>query len=154
MKKKYKIAIGVAIGLFIIMQFFQPLKISKDVKSEGDMMKLLNVPAHVAGLIEKSCYDCHSYNTKWPFYSKISPMSWIVVYDVETGRKNVNFSIWNEYSTMIQIAKLRLVCNAIETGNMPLSKYTMIHRDAKLKKEDIDEICTWVEKQIEIMKSQ
>ena len=59
MKKKYKIAIGVAIGLFLIMQFFQPLKISKDVKSEGDMMKLLNVPAHVAGLIEKSCYDCH-----------------------------------------------------------------------------------------------
>ena len=153
MKKSFKITLGIIIGLFILMQFFQPAKMSKVEKTDGDITKQLTVPPGVAELLERSCYDCHSYNTKWPFYSKISPVSWLIAFDVNTGRKHINFSAWDEYSTMIRIAKLRLVCNEIETGSMPLKQYTLIHRNAKLSKEDIETICTWAEKQIEIYKS-
>ncbi len=149
------IVISVVIGLFfIIIQFFQPHRMWTEEKLETDITKQLTVPANVAGLIERSCYDCHSVNTVWPWYSKIAPMSWLVIYDVNTGRKHLNFSRWKDYSTMIRIAKLRLVCNTLETGKMPPKKYTMIHRNAKLSKEDIDALCKWAEEQIKILKDE
>jgi hypothetical protein len=78
-----------------------------------------------------SCYPCHSNETDWPAYSYVAPMSWLVRYDVERGRDEFNFSNWPEYGEDVDDA-----VDEVEDGDMPLDRYTVIHRDAKLTPEE------------------
>lgn len=154
MSKTIKITIGIIVGLAVVMQLIRPERKSTDRIMDTDIRNHVTVPAHVEELLVRSCFDCHSMNTVWPWYSNFTPMSWLIAYDVNVGRKQLNFSFWTDYSKMIQTAKLSLVSNTVQTGKMPLKKYTMIHKDAKLSQEDIDEISKWAEEQINLLRDE
>ncbi|MFC1607298.1 heme-binding domain-containing protein [Candidatus Latescibacterota bacterium] len=154
MIKTLKIAVGILIGLMIVIQFIRPERISTDRKMDSDIRNHMTIPSHVEEVLVRSCYDCHSMNTVWPWYSNLTPMSWLIAVDVNKGRKQLNFSFWEDYSSMIQTAKLSLICNTIQTGKMPLKQYTMIHKDAKLTHENVDEICKWAEEHMKRLRDQ
>lgn len=136
------LTVGIVI-LFILSQFIRPDYSSEPGKTDGDISHYLDIPPTVMQTIEVSCYDCHSENTVWPWYSKIAPMSWLVSIDVHMGKKALNLSRWDEYSSMKQAGIIRLMCRTVEQKRMPPRKYTMPHPEARLTKEEKEALCAW-----------
>lgn len=89
------------------------------------------------------CYDCHSNETVWPWYSGIAPVSWLVARDVRKGREELNFSTWDRYTTKQQVEKLKESWEEVEEGEMPLWFYLPVHRDAVLSAEDRAVLRKW-----------
>lgn len=105
------------------------------------------VPAPVLAAIERSCRDCHSEATRFPWYSYVAPFSWIIVSDVKQGREHLNLSRWNQYSLIRRERCLSEIANQVEDGGMPLAAYTWIHRRAVLSPVDIDAIFAWTQQE-------
>ena len=103
------------------------------------------VPADPATreILRRACYDCHSNETRWPWYARVAPVSWLVAHDGEEGREHVNFSTWNEYTAKKQRKKLDEVWEEVEEGEMPLWFYVPLHPDAKLGEADLRAIEAW-----------
>ena len=93
-------------------------------------------PAPVVAVLERACYDCHSNETEWPWYSGVAPVSWLVAYDVAEGREHLNFSTWNRYDAGEQRKKREEVWEEVEEGEMPLWIYPPLHPEAELTSED------------------
>jgi hypothetical protein len=92
--------------------------------------------AAVKAVLRRACYDCHSNETLWPWYSRIAPVSWLLARDVREGRAELNFSTWNRYSTQQQVKKLKESWEKVAEGEMPPWFYLPVHRDARLSAED------------------
>jgi hypothetical protein len=90
----------------------------------------------VKAVLRRACYDCHSNETKWPWYGRVAPVSWLVARDVGAGRAELNFSTWNQYSTQQQVKKLKESWEKVAEGEMPPWFYLPAHRDARLSAED------------------
>ena len=105
----------------------------------------IEAPEEVLTIFRRACYDCHSNETVWPWYSYVAPVSWLVESDVEVGRGNVNFSEWNEYSEKLQFLKRYKIGEGVDEGEMPLWYYVPLHSEAKLSQADIDLIISWSE---------
>ena len=147
MKRGIKWAgLGLAAGL-VLIQFFQPEKNMRPVDPAQDLLMVAEVPEHLAELIKNSCYDCHSNQTVYPWYSIISPVSWYLQKHVIKGKEDLNAS---EYGSLDKADKIELLvdlCEVVEAGTMPLISFTLIHKEAKLSQEDIDALCTWSEEE-------
>jgi hypothetical protein len=144
MKKFLKyFAIFIIIAL-VGMQFVRPEKITTSDIGPDHLTKKVQVPANVESILKRSCYDCHSNHTVWPWYSNIAPVSWLVAGDVNDGRKKMNFSEWGKLSATKQEKKLTDICDEVTEGGMPLPKYLIIHKDAALTQADKDVLCNWV----------
>jgi uncharacterized membrane protein len=102
-------------------------------------------PDAVRQVLKQSCYDCHSNETVWPWYSKIAPVSWLVAHDVKEAREEINFSIWNRYSKRQQSRKMREMLEQIDKGEMPLPNYVWQHPKARLTAEDKTILRDWVQ---------
>ena len=102
-------------------------------------------PARVASIVDRSCRDCHTNDTRWPWYSRVAPMSFLVVDDVKEGRAHLNFSEWGKLDARRSALKLEEICEEVKSGSMPERKYTLIHPSAKLSPEEVDAICGWTE---------
>ena len=98
----------------------------------------LDIPAspEVKTVLRRACYDCHSHETIWPWYSHIAPMAWLVERDVRNGRQKLNFSTWNRYSTKQQVKKLRESWREVAQQQMPPWLYTTPHPQARLSAAD------------------
>lgn len=105
--------------------------------------KELRAPASVKEILVKSCYDCHSNKTKWPWYNKIAPISWIIKRDVIKGRANMNFTEWENYESIEQDMK-EMILDAVKGGRMPPLLYRLGHPSATLNEEDVAIIEKWV----------
>jgi hypothetical protein len=103
------------------------------------------VPPLVKAVFARSCKNCHSNETSWPWYSYIAPGSWIVANDVHDGRKKMNFSEWGTYSPQRKEQKLDEICEQITNGEMPDQKYTLVHRSSRVTPEERDAVCQWTE---------
>jgi hypothetical protein len=90
----------------------------------------------VKAVLRRACYDCHSNETVWPWYSRIAPISWLAAWDVHEGRAELNFSTWNQYTTQEQVKKLKESWEKVQEGEMPPWYYLPVHRDAGLSAED------------------
>ena len=147
MKKGWKIAgIALVAGL-IVIQFFRPEKNSGPVVPEKDLLSVASVPGDVGDLIKNSCYDCHSNHTAYPWYSKISPVSWYLNKHIQKGKAEMNAS---EYGTLDKSGKIEFlvdIAEVMEEGSMPLSSYTQIHKEARLSEEDKGAIIAWSEEE-------
>ena len=95
----------------------------------------------VRAILDRSCQDCHSSRTIWPWYSRVAPVSWIVSKHVREGREMLDFSEWANQPPSAD--DRMLICDAVSDGRMPLPEYTVIHRNAKLSKRDVELICGW-----------
>jgi hypothetical protein len=97
----------------------------------------------VRAILRRACYDCHSNETFWPWYSRIAPISWLVARDVHEGRKELNFSTWNRYTTKQQLKNFKESWAEVAEGEMPPWIYLPVHRDAVLSAEDRRLLRTW-----------
>ena len=107
------------------------------------MLARLNVPAHVETILKRACYDCHTHQTRWPWYSHVAPVSWFVIDHVNDGRRHLNFSIWAQYDAKKAAHKLEEICSEVEAGNMPLASYLPMHPSARLSPEEARALCDW-----------
>ncbi|WP_194850580.1 heme-binding domain-containing protein [Nonlabens antarcticus] len=128
--KIFKIIAWVALGSFIVIQFFPVDYNSSETVPKTDFMLVNKVPATIEKTLQVSCYDCHSNNTEYPWYNKVQPVAWYLEDHVKQGKSELNFNEWDSYSDRRKNSKLRSMIKQIESGEMPMESYTLIHRDA------------------------
>lgn len=119
-------------------------------RSENANAPLLDgaqVSPQVRSTIDRSCRDCHSEATRYPWYSYIAPVSWFINQDVQNGREHLNFSKWSEYSVIRRERCLSEIANQVQDGGMPLASYTFLHRDAKLSHADVEAVFKWTQEE-------
>jgi Haem-binding domain len=103
----------------------------------------LHVPPELAPLLKRSCMDCHSNRTSWPWYSYVAPVSWLVERDVRRGRQHMNLSEWDQYTFKQREKLLAGIATAVKNREMPLPQYTLLHRDARLSDAETDRLYAW-----------
>lgn len=136
------------IVVLIAIQFIRPSKTNPKIDSKI----ALEPPSKVLKVLKKSCYDCHSFETKWSIYSEIAPLSWVIVSHVEDGRKALNFSKFKEIDKEIKKARLKRLVKIVDNGMMPLSSYLSLHSEAKLSKKDKIFLKEWANTTLEDLK--
>lgn len=129
--------------ILVAIQFFQPPRTNPSIDPKREVQANLPVDAAAGAVFERSCNDCHSYRSVWPWYSRVAPVSWLVVSDVNRGRKALNFSEWAGYQPGEQQKQLSEICKEVSEGEMPGLPYTLLHRRAKLNATDVTNICSW-----------
>lgn len=138
-------ALAVALGL----QLFQPGPPRASLPGDGTLTDHVDVPAHVDSLLRAACYDCHSAETRWPWYARVSPISWLVTGDVEHGRSNLDFSRWSTHPTRepTPVQRLRWMCRDMREDLMPPGPYLLMHPEARLTPTEEEAICEWSERE-------
>jgi mono/diheme cytochrome c family protein len=139
LRRVLRIALPILAVAFVAIQFVRPERTNPPV----DPSLEVRTPVQVQAILERSCYDCHSSETRWPWYSNIAPMSWTLVHDVEEGREEMSFSHWNSYSVRDEDHLREEICEQVEDGEMPLKPYTLMHPRARLSDEDRRVLCGW-----------
>ena len=134
------------VGAAVVAAQFVPVdRTNPPVDPQQDFVFRMNPPAAVAAAVERSCRDCHTNRTAWPAYSRVAPISWLVVDDVNEGRSQLNFSEWGKLDARQSARKLEEICDEVNAGGMPLRKYTLLHPSAKLTEAEIQAVCRWTE---------
>jgi hypothetical protein len=145
MKKLLKIlAVAVVVG-FVVLQFFRPDFTNPPVNQAETLESAIQVPENVQTILNRSCKDCHSNETKYPWYSKIQPGAWFMAGHIEDGRRELNLSVWNTSEPRRKKKKLAEICEQVQSKEMPLPSYLWIHWDAKMSDADIKTLCDWTE---------
>jgi exonuclease VII small subunit len=135
--KKVLIIIIVA---FILIQFFPIGKSNPAPTPNMDFLTIKKTPEKTAAMIRTSCYDCHSNESKYPWYSNVQPFGWFLKNHIEEGRKELNFSTFATYEKKRQVHQLEEAVEKLEKNEMPLDSYVLIHNDAKLTLEEQKEL--------------
>lgn len=143
MKKILKILAVAAVLVLIGIQFMRPERRNPPVDPAQTLEAHVEVPPDIRGILERSCKDCHTNRTDFPWYSNVAPVSWEVVGHIDHGREELNFSEWGTYSRDRQERKLEEICDEVEAREMPHNQYLWIHWDAELSDRDIEALCGW-----------
>ena len=136
MKRGVNVALGVVVVL-VVMQLVRPTRENPAVT--GDLV----TPPDVKSVLKKACYDCHSNETVWPWYSNVAPVSWLVARDVNEGRKHLNFSVWESYEQKRKDKKLEEIGEEVSEGEMPMAIYVPLHPEAKLSDAEKKLLVDW-----------
>jgi len=139
-----KILAALAI-IFILIQFIPTSLPEVRDNNPGDLLKNNEVPANIVTLLHNSCYDCHSNETVYPWYSYIAPVSFLVNRDTRKGRKHLNFSEWQSYSRDDKAEALDDLTEEVKEGEMPMKIYPIMHAKARLSDEDREALVSWAE---------
>ncbi len=139
-----KLAI-VIFSVLIVLQFFQPTLPEVTLDNPNDILLNNDIPKDIEEIIKNSCYDCHSNTTNYPWYSHISPSSFLVVRDIKKGREDLNFSNWEELNKIEKAGAIDDIVGVIEEEEMPMQIYTVIHQNAKLTPSDRERLISWAE---------
>jgi len=134
-------------AIFILIQLGQPDRSNPPIDQSMTISAQAEFKPPVSGLIRSACFDCHSNETRWPWYSYIAPVSWIVANDVREGRGHLNFSEWGKYPKSKRVLKLGQIYEQVSKGDMPIQKYLTIHTEARLTAADRDSITDWTERE-------
>jgi len=137
-----RVAFIVLIVGFVVIQFFQPEK-NKSEDQSNHFFKKENVPPQIESLITNACLDCHSNQTRYVWYHKIAPVSWLVSKDIKAGKEELNFSEWGTTSVFEKITLLEEICQETERKAMPIKLYRVMHKKARLNEEQISELCAF-----------
>jgi hypothetical protein len=129
--------------VFVIAQFFGPEKNEGDLTSVSTFIDETNPPEEVQKIMKESCFDCHSNNTRYPWYSSITPLNYWMTDHVKVGKKKMNFSDWGNFSLKKKEHKMEELHEEVGKKNMPLDSYTWTHSDANLTDEQIKIIVDW-----------
>jgi len=143
-----KIIIGVVAVLaiaFIIIQFFPIDRSVPPVYAAETLEAAVSVPPHISEIIGRSCNDCHSNLTVYPWYTRIQPVGWFMKNHIDEGRREMNFSVFNTYSPKKKAKKLDEICEQVTQSEMPLPSYLWIHGNSVLKEGEVKALCDWSE---------
>ncbi len=144
MKKFFKRFLLVLLVAFVAIQFFRPAKNISTSISANDITSKYAIPQDVHTILKTSCYDCHSNNTAYPWYHNIQPVAWFLADHVKEGKRELNFSEFASYRISRQYRKFEEMGNQVKEGEMPLSSYTLIHRNASLSEEQQSKLINWI----------
>lgn len=132
--------------MVILFQIFRPGPLPQKIYTPSDSFAArLHVPKKVNALLQSACYDCHSYNTRYPWYAKIQPFYSLMYVHSKEGEKSLNFDLFGQYSKRKQRSKIQSMHSQIADGLMPLRSYIIMHPEAKLTAEDKKELLDWLE---------
>lgn len=131
--------------LLIAVQFFPVDRRNPSADPSKSINVTERLPLTVQTVFRGSCVNCHSYQTRWPWYSYLAPASWIIARDVREGRKKMNFSEWGSYSAEKREQKLEEICEQVTNGDMPDPKYLFFHRRARPTQQQREAVCEWTE---------
>ncbi len=131
--------------VFILIQFFRIDKTRPPIVDTETLEAAVNVPPDIALILGRSCNDCHSHKTIYPWYANIQPAGWFLKDHIEHGSEHLNFSVLNTYSADKKAKKLDEVCEEVKSERMPLPSYLWIHRDAVLSENERRALCDWAE---------
>lgn len=135
---------------FIVIQFFRPAKNqSGSGVSATDITVLYHVPGNVRTILQNACYDCHSNNTRYPWYVNIQPLGWFMAKHINEGKAELNFNNFGAYSSKRQRNKLKRMKEQVEEGEMPLASYTLMHADARLPAEQKTILVNWIDQVVD-----
>lgn len=135
-----KVVRRLAIAIVAILVAIQLVPISR---SNPPVETEIAAPEAVQHILARSCYDCHSNKTVWPWYSRVAPVSWLVSSDVSGARHKMNFTTWNQYTPREQADKVSEIWKEVDSGDMPPWYYLLEHKDARLSADDKSTLRDW-----------
>lgn len=148
MKKFLKWAAVALVVLFVVAQAVRPAMTNPPVDASKTLRANAQITPEAEAVLERSCRDCHSNETVWPWYSQVAPVSWLLTRDVNEGRHNLNFSEWGTYSQRKVANRLKGICDQVQRGDMPLWFYLPLHPSAKLTDADKKTLCDWSKQEL------
>jgi len=140
--KKILLAIGI---VFITIQLIQPAHNKSNQVLDIDISKMVATSDSVLSVLRNACYDCHSNNTNYPWYSNIQPVGWLMAKHIRKGKEELNFSEFGGYSSRRQFSKLNVIGNSIRDDIMPLRSYELMHKNTILSKYEKALLINWVQ---------
>lgn len=141
MSRRLKQAAVVVVAVLALAQLVRPDRTNPPIDPSRTIAAHIGPASPLPAILDRSCGDCHSNGTVWPWYTGVAPLSWLIVRGVSEGRREVNFSEWAAYPPERQLKLLAESCDAAAAGKMPDRAYTMMHPEARLSAQDIDTIC-------------
>jgi hypothetical protein len=154
MKTFFKRFLTLLFIAFIAIQFIRPAKNISDGVQPNDISTKYAIPADVQATLKSSCYDCHSNNTKYPWYNNMQPVAWFLADHLKEAKKELNFNEFASYKIGKQYRKLEEINGEVQDEEMPLESYTFIHGDTKLTELQKAGIKTWVNSLRDSIKAQ
>lgn len=145
MKKFLKKLPIILLAALVIIQFIPSGRPANQPVVGQDIFEIVEIPAEVGTLLINACYDCHSQAVKYPWYSYVAPVSWLIARDVNIGRQHLDFGKWEELTKRKQIKALGEIAEEVEDGYMPMQIYIILHSEAKLSIDQRELIVTWSE---------
>ena len=143
MKKFLKRFFLLLIIAFVVIQFFRPAKNIAEGTSATDITTKYTIPQDVDTIFKVACYDCHSNNTRYPWYNNIQPVAWWLNNHVQEGKRHLNFSDFGSGKIARQYKRMDDCIKEVKEGGMPLDSYLWIHKDAKLTDEEKQKLYNW-----------
>ena len=140
MSRRLKQAVVVLVVVLAAAQLVRPDRANPPTDPSRTIQAHVGTTSGLAAVLDRSCNECHSNATVWPWYTRVAPVSWLMAYTVDKGRKAVNFSDWAAYEPDVQRTLLAASCEDASNGRMP-GAYTLIRPDARLSTQDIQTIC-------------
>ena len=144
-RKILKITLLIVAIVFVALQFFGIDRANPPVNDGETLESAVNVPADVSMILGRSCNDCHSHKTTYPWYAYIQPSGWFMRDHIEHGREHLNFSVFNTYSRDKKSKKLDEICEEVTGARMPLPSYLWIHHEAAVSESEARALCQWTE---------
>lgn len=141
---KRKLIISIPIVIIALIQFIRIDTFNPEINANNDFLNVTAAPIEISTILKNTCYDCHSNQTKYPWYSNLAPVSWMLKNHINEGREHVNFSKWGDYSIGKQISLKEECVEEIQDNQMPLKSYTLIHTKAKLTSESKQMLVDWL----------
>jgi hypothetical protein len=145
MSGRTKILLGLVVVVAAI-QVVRPARTNPPATSGMSFGESAGAPPDVVRVTNRACANCHSYGTEWPWYSQLAPVSWLLVNDVNGGRRHVDLSNWKAYTPAQAQRKLGAMCDEVKDGGMPPWYYRLIHSDARLSAADVAAICGFADR--------
>lgn len=133
---------NIALGCIALLGLAQLVPVSR---TNPPIEQEVDAPPDVRAVLERSCYDCHSHASRWPWYSWVAPSSWLVAYDVSEAREHLNFSTWGRYDAEERGENLEEIAEVLEEGEMPPWFYLPLHPDARLSDADLATVRAWTD---------
>lgn len=143
MIRRWKLWSLAIFGAFALIQLLRPSISNPPIYPNEEITAHLPVNPSTKRILDRSCNDCHSNRTVWPWYSYVAPVSWLVVSDVDDGRRRMNFSEWGTYPTRKVAKLLDEICRRVHRGGMPPLQYLPMHLRARLSQQERQQICQW-----------
>ena len=145
-RKKFKKILLILLIVFIAIQFIQPAYNKSEQVLPTDIANMYYIPENIKSLLQNACYDCHSNNTDYPWYVHIQPIGWMMTRHIKNGKEKINFSEFGSYTVRRQISKLKDVSDQVKDNDMPLNSYKLMHKKARLSKEEKTLLTSWANK--------
>jgi hypothetical protein len=151
MSRTKKILFAILI-ILVCIQFIRPARNQSGQVLATDVSNVVPLPGEVQAIFEAACYDCHSNNTRYPWYHNVQPIAWMLNNHIQRGKKELNLSEFGSYSSRRRESKLKSIASQVRDGEMPLTSYSLMHKDARLTKDQKALLINWAQKTIETLK--